>query len=412
VRNHLLLLPILGLIAACSGESALPSTTPRDSLTTVADSLATTSTVNIATTMSRPREVCHDVGDSAVPLTEPASNGVELWDFYPDAVQHRVSPQTSATAADGVVYVGASGIIDQGSLHALFADGKVAWSYRHGGHTPSKPSVSDGLVFVGSEDHNLYAIDTETGEETWRFSTNGHIRIRPAVGGDTVVVTSKDGFIYALDTNDGDLRWSHQVDERVSDSQSTGSTPPSPAVDQDAAYVVATEGSDWTLSAFDMNDGDLRWQIPVEQQVFRSPRTGSGMVFLAAGALYGIDADSGDILWMCTAEGNFLSEPFPTSTAVYATSSDGFVYALDPFTGVLVWRVDTEIVSLESPTVEEDVVYVPATQGQLLALSSDGVLLSRYDLATGVSIKPHAVVEGVVYVVTRTRHLYAIDMFP
>ncbi len=227
------------------------------------------------------------------------------------------------------------------------------------------------------------------------------------------MVTSKDGFIYALDVVDGELRWSHQIDEPVSDAQSMRSTPPSPAVDQYSAYVVVKpEGSDWTLSAYDLKDGDLGWQINVEQQVFRSPTTGSGMVFLSAGSLYGIDADSGDTVWTCTAEGSFLSEPFPTTTAVYATSSDGSVYALDPLTGNPVWHAETQIFSLESPTVDEDVVYVPGAQGQLMAISSDGVLLSTYDLGTGVSTKPHAVVEGVMYVVTRSRHLYAIDMFP
>ena len=423
MENRRLLWLLLTVVLGCSGETAAPSTTADStttaapSRTTVADAGRTSSTLSETTTTTVGSvEVCLEADVSSDPLAEPAFEGAELWDFYPEVDQHRVSPITSATVADGVVFVGASDVAggDQGSLHALLPDGTVRWSYRHGGHTPSTPLVRGGVVFIGSEDHNLYAIDAETGEEIWHFATDGHIRTRPAVARDTVVVTSQDGYLYALDSDDGELSWSQRVAPPVSDSDSLGSSPPSPAIDEDAAYVAARAevGLDWSLSAYDLSDGGLRWRNEVEHQVFRSPVAGNGMVFLSAEDLYGIDAHSGDTVWTCTAEGSFLSEPFPTSTAVYAASSDGSVYALDPVTGTPLWRTQTEVASLASPTVAEGVIYVPSTQGRLLALSSEGVLLSIYDLGLDVGGKPHAVADGVVYVVTRSRHFYAIDMFP
>lgn len=411
-----LLCLLLTVAVGCSGETAESVPTPTPPRTTVVEDRGPTSTLGEPTTTIGSVEACLEVDASSDPQAEPGFEGVELWDFHPEVDQHRVSPLTSATVANGMVFVGASDAPggDQGSLHALLLDGTVAWSYRHGGHTPSTPLVRGGVVFVGSEDHNLYAIDAETGDEMWHFASDGHIRTRPAVAGGTVVATSQDGHVYALEPDDGELRWSHRVAPPVSDSDSLGSVPPSPAIDEEAAYVAAQAevGSDWSLSAHRLSDGGLRWRIQLEEQVFRSPVAGNGMVFLSAGRLYGIEADSGDTVWTCTAEGSFLSEPFHTSTVVYAASSDGAVYALDPLTGTPFWRTDTEVVGLASPTVEEEVTFVPSTEGRLLALSSEGFLLSTYDLGAEIGGKPPAVVDGIVYVVTRNRHLYAIDMFP
>ena len=45
----------------------------------------------------------------------------------------------------------------------------------------SSPVVANGIVYVGSEDKNLYAIDAVTGKEKWRFATGDHIYSSPSV---------------------------------------------------------------------------------------------------------------------------------------------------------------------------------------------------------------------------------------
>ena len=45
-------------------------------------------------------------------------------------------------------------------MYALNAStGAVVWSYATGGYVRSSPTVADGVVYVGSYDHNLYAFD-------------------------------------------------------------------------------------------------------------------------------------------------------------------------------------------------------------------------------------------------------------
>jgi len=58
--------------------------------------------------------------------------------------------------------------------------------------------VSNGVVYVGSGDKNLYAIDAGTGKEKWRFTTGSYVVSSPAVSNGVVYVGSLDKNLYAV----------------------------------------------------------------------------------------------------------------------------------------------------------------------------------------------------------------------
>ncbi len=45
----------------------------------------------------------------------------------------------------------------------------TAWTFRTGAKVLSSPVVSEGVLFVGSADHRLYALDAKSGALKWRF---------------------------------------------------------------------------------------------------------------------------------------------------------------------------------------------------------------------------------------------------
>ena len=84
---------------------------------------------------------------------------------------------------------------------AYTADGSSAvlkWSFTIGCYIYSSPAIgSDGTVYVGSDDHKVYAING-SGALKWSFTTGDVVWSSPAIGSDgTVYVGSGDDKVYA-----------------------------------------------------------------------------------------------------------------------------------------------------------------------------------------------------------------------
>jgi len=96
---------------------------------------------------------------------------------------------------NGTVFVGSN----DHHLYAVNAKtGDEQWAVETGEAIYSSPTVADGTVFVGSIDNNLYALSAETGEEQWVVETGSAVFSSPTVVDGTVFVGSADDNLYAL----------------------------------------------------------------------------------------------------------------------------------------------------------------------------------------------------------------------
>ncbi len=112
------------------------------------------------------------------------------WEFETEG-EIRSSP---ALAFD-MVYVGSW----DGTVYAINAQGgELQWSYETDGKVDTSPAVADGTIYIGSDDQSVYSFDAETGDLLWNFQTGGEIRSSPTVSADTVYVGSNDNTVYAL----------------------------------------------------------------------------------------------------------------------------------------------------------------------------------------------------------------------
>ena len=99
-------------------------------------------------------------------------------------------------------------VLTSSNVSALTRD----WSYTTGSEIQSSPAVAGGLVYVGSADHKLYALDAVTGARKWSYTTGGPITYSsPAVANGVVYVGSfyGDDKLYALDAVTRALKWSY-----------------------------------------------------------------------------------------------------------------------------------------------------------------------------------------------------------
>ena len=60
-------------------------------------------------------------------------------------------------------------------------------------------AIVDGVVYVGSYDGKVYALDAETGELVWSYDTDDSVFSSPAAVDGVVYIGSDDGHVCALD---------------------------------------------------------------------------------------------------------------------------------------------------------------------------------------------------------------------
>jgi outer membrane protein assembly factor BamB len=107
---------------------------------------------------------------------------------------------TPAIGQDGIIYVGSG----DGNLYAINPSGKERWKFATGGEVLSSPALgSDGTIFVGSEDGNEYALNPD-GTQKWKLTFGGQVSSSSAIGSDgTVYFGSDDHNLQWLFTNAG-----------------------------------------------------------------------------------------------------------------------------------------------------------------------------------------------------------------
>jgi eukaryotic-like serine/threonine-protein kinase len=63
--------------------------------------------------------------------------------------------------------------------------------------------VANGVVYVGSLDGNVYALNAPTGARLWSFATGNEVESSPAVADGVVYAGSDNGNLYAFDLAGG-----------------------------------------------------------------------------------------------------------------------------------------------------------------------------------------------------------------
>jgi len=81
------------------------------------------------------------------------------------------------------------------------------WRVKVGGKI-SAPTIAEGKVFVASVDeHNVCAIDADSGRLSWRFTAGARVDSTPSVNKGRAIFGCRDGNVYSLRTSDGELAW-------------------------------------------------------------------------------------------------------------------------------------------------------------------------------------------------------------
>ncbi len=113
----------------------------------------------------------------------------------------------AAAIDNNVAYVGAL----DGMMHAYSANGGELWHVRARNWVMSTPLVKGGMVYFGSNDGRVYAVDASTGTIAWEAQTQLAVETEPeagTMGGRSVIFAGgSDRNIYAIDASNGEIVW-------------------------------------------------------------------------------------------------------------------------------------------------------------------------------------------------------------
>ena len=174
----------------------------------------------------------------AVPADALPDKLVELWKFSAkDAIDG------APAVADGVVYVGS----EDEHLYAVdLATGAKKWEYK-AGPIKASPAYRDGAVYVGDSNGMFHCVDAKTGQKRWTFTTGAEITSGANFAGDNILFGSYDETLYCLD-KDGNKVWQFKT---------AGPVNGSPAVAGDRTFVA---GCDSSLHVIDLTRRARSWR--------------------------------------------------------------------------------------------------------------------------------------------------------
>lgn len=271
------------------------------------------------------------------------------------------------------------------------------WTFNSGSLMFS-PTTANGLVYVGSSNGNVYALNAATGLFKWLYSTGDWVVGAPAVAGNVVYAGSKDGTLYALNAFTGALLWSFTTDGPIS----------APATVKNGVVYFGSE--DHSLYALNASNGTLIWSFASGDKIFGAPAVVNNVVYFGSldHNVYALSAADASVVWIRTTGGGVASSPAVVGGVVYVGSYDNYMYALQASSGGIVWQFATGGWIFSSPAVAYGKVYFGSTDQNAYAVDLNGNQVWVVHTGSWVLSSP-AVANGMVAFGSYDGNLYVAD---
>lgn len=273
-----------------------------------------------------------------------ATTGELTWKSSPEAAPEPYNQRTygyyGVTVADGKVlfpYQTRHGEASRGLLVALDEQtGERIWASPMAGSTMSDgtPAVSDGRVYVGSQDGSIViAYDLKTGEKLWQGTDTlgGWQDGVPSAADGRVYIGSNNGVV-ARDGATGDVLWSYTSSHPS--LVNGGATPAAATIKGNTVYMAFPSGA---VTALNATTGAVQWDrlLPGSQYrggSFTSPALTGNTLFVGAnsGGFYALDARTGQPMWEQNIGTWVSAGPAVSGNTVVVGAFDGNLYAFTP----------------------------------------------------------------------------------
>jgi outer membrane protein assembly factor BamB len=238
-------------------------------------------------------------------------------------------------------------------------------------HRTAAPVMADGVIYAGSADGGLYAIEAATGRMRWRHDAGAPIYAGVALLGNAALVAGCfDGTVLTLDRRNG---------AELSRARIGGPIVSTPGIVGDIAVIGSR---DYMLYGVSLSRTVVVWRYSYWfSWVESAPQIVDGVAYLGSSDFRRVgafDPATGKAFWLADVRGLTWGTPVVTAGTVYAGTHgqtpaflhhEGGIVAMNRRTGVVKWRV-----VLTGPPGAERVGCVGS-----LALANDLLIAAGYD---------------------------------
>ncbi|PIW31768.1 MAG: dehydrogenase [Rhodobacterales bacterium CG15_BIG_FIL_POST_REV_8_21_14_020_59_13] len=246
----------------------------------------------------------------------------------------------------------------------------------------SAPTAVNGMVFVSTDDNELYAIEQASGDIVWNhqgISEPARLLTSPSVAvlGEIIIAPYASGEIVALRLQNGNPIWNDAL------TRTGGLTPisaindvaGSPVIVDDSVYAMSHSG---ILAAFDLRTGERMWTQPAGG--LHAPWLAGDFIFLVTtdGEVVCVDRTDGTIRWITQLQ-QFESErrrrgriawsgPIMAGGRLVLTGSHGTAVILSAADGTIQRQINLGDPVFVAPIIVNETIYVVTDEARLIAL--------------------------------------------
>jgi outer membrane protein assembly factor BamB len=296
---------------------------------------------------------------------------------------------TSPAIVDGMAYAGD----DAGDLIATdIHNGAVLWTWDtpSGAAIEGSPAVdpATGLVFVGANDGNLYAISSASGTLAWTASVGGDVTA-PAYANGNVYASSSSGAVDSFVEATGASSWNSSVAAPATEVALDGST----------GQVFVGDGSG-DLIALSATSGSNQWSDSTGAPIGGSPMVWRGLVYVGSGDdELAVVESSGAAQWSFNAGSAVDCAAAVEKNVVFVGTAAGMMYQLRSTTGRKHAGIQLPGGAVVGVGATSRLIVVETSGGDAEAIRFDNILAWQQQVSSSLSTSP-VIVNGTVYIGT------------
>ena len=285
---------------------------------------------------------------------------------------------------------------------------EARWRFQMAGGSKAAPLAYNGMIYVGANDGEFYALNAKTGKLEWKYNAGAEILTSAAVWKDRILFGDGHGKFHAL-TPQGQELWSVDIGAAVYSS---------PVVDDEGNVFFGNQAAE--LCAVRAETGQILWKNKDARQSIESqPFVHGGAVLYGAwdGYLYAADRKTGKTLWKSPGPKNQKTVnryyapadngPVAVGGRIYIADR-GYIAGEYSESGDFIKRISADCAAL-TPSVDRKALYLRGLKTPLLKLGLDGKELWNSNVVLGrIPVSPTEK-DGFVYACSNSGRLSAVD---